>query len=63
MKHFIPTTRGLKTIEDNIQQCWVVWYHEGSSYNEFTGTEEECMSYIDKMPDKENYSIRYTEFD
>lgn len=63
MKYAIPTTTGLRTIDDGIQQCWVVWYHEGESYNEFTGSEEECREYIDGRPDKENYSIRYTEFD
>lgn len=63
MRYTIPTTRGLEIIEDNIQQCWVVWEHEGNSYNEFSGTEEECMDYIDGLPDKENYSIRLTEFD
>ena len=41
----------------------VVWYHEGNSYNEFTGSEKECMEYIDTKKDKKNYSIRYTEFD
>lgn len=63
MRYTIPTTRGLKTIEDDVQQCWVVWHHEGEAYNEFTGSEKECKEYIESRPHKEDYEIRYSEYD
>lgn len=63
MKHYIPTTRGLRVYDDGQQQCWVVWHNDGQSYNEFTGSEKECQEYIESRLDKENYSISYNEFD
>lgn len=64
MKHYIPTTRGLRCIDDGEQQCWVVWHSpDGGSYNEFTGSESECQEYIKQQCNPNEYSISYSEFD
>lgn len=65
MRYYIPTARGMRVVEDAIRQCWVAWYckDDGQWYNEYTGSEQECLEYISKQNNKDDYQIRYNEFD